>query len=616
MPRLPFSREHTRSLPVSPGVYVFYDERGRPVYVGKGADLRSRVRSYFTRSGDSRLVHRLLEDNAQAMDFVVTGSEKEALILENSLIKKHAPRFNVKLRDDKTYFSLRLDPEEPWPMLRVVRRRRRDNAWYFGPYPSAQACRRTIQYLSAVFPLRTCPDQVLNNRSRPCISYEIGRCTAPCVGYVDRREYMRLVERLVRFLKGRDREVLEELEGEMHQAAERLEFERAAELRDRLAHIRRTLESPKVSRRGGPDRDVIGLYEAREETVAGVLHVRDGHLTASATFHLRPPDAPPHLLGSLLGQFYGPHRTPPPEILLPVECVDAPLHRAVLQDLRGGAVRLHVPRKGEGLRLIHLARHNAELAAGRRREAEEELSRTLAALQQRLGLRHEPRRMECYDISHLGGSQVVGARAAFSGGRPEKALYRQYNLREVRRNDDFAAMEEVLRRRLGRGLREGDLPDLLVIDGGAAQLRRVMGVLRELQIDEVDAVGLAKARSPGRAGSTLAAHERVYLPDREAPVVLDPAAPETRLLQRIRDEAHRFAVTRSRRQRTTEGLRSALELVPGIGRRRAQALLHRFGSVKAVRNADPEDLAAVPGIPRSLALDLHQHLREHAPFVE
>ena len=612
MPRLPFEPESAASIPRCPGVYIFLDAKAKAVYVGKALMLRPRIRSYFKDSDETRPVARLLGPDTTWIDYIVTDSEREALVLENTLIKRHRPRLNIRLRDDKTYFSLRLDPEESWPRLTVVRRRPRDRALYFGPYTSAYACRRTIRYLGAVFPLRTCPDSVLHNRTRPCISYDIGRCVAPCVDLVDRETYGRLVQRVIRFLSGQDREVIEELEQEMHAAAERLEFERAAEFRDRLAHIRKTVESPVVVRKGSLDRDVVGLGAAGERSLLVVLHVRSGNLAASSTFTVRGPGGEEAVMDAFLGQFYSAGRPPPAEILIPRASPDLELHREVLREVAGRSVRIRVPERGEGRRLLELARRNAELCVLQHEERAGRDRDLLAALQERLALMRLPERIECYDISHLGGEHVVGSGVAFTTGRPDKARYRRYRLREVQRNDDFAALEEVVRRRLERGVRQDDLPDLMVIDGGRPQLDRVCRVFRELGVDGVDVVALAKAR---RGGSAVTSSERVVLADRDEPIILEPGRDEVgHLLQRVRDEAHRFALAYNRELRSRETIGSALEQVPGIGRAKAAALLRRFGGLQGVREAGVEALSETPGIPLSLARRVLAHLaREPDP---
>lgn len=600
MAGLPFDKEATAELPKTCGVYLFMDDKGKPLYVGKATDLRQRVRSYFGKT-DHRLVTSLIHEKAKRMDFIVTTSAKEALILENSLIKKHGPLLNIRLKDDATYFSLRLDLSEEWPRLRIVRKRKKDDAIYFGPYPSAHACRKTIQYLTTLFPSRTCPDAVLYNRTRPCLSHEIGRCAAPCVGLIERPDYMKVLADLTEFLKGNKTDIIDDIEGQMHAAAEALEFERAAELRDRLKHIQRTLEQPLVSRRGGPDRDILGLYEAAGEVSLAILHVRDGSLAASNTYAFKSLGrSADEILGAFLGQFYGEKRQPAGEILLPEECADPELHREVLEEALGSAVTLRVPERGEGLRLAKLAERNAELSHRRRDEEADRGAAAIASLQDRLNLENVPDRIECFDVSHLGGEQVVASCVSFRDARPEKEKYRHYKLKEVQRNDDFAAMEEVLGRRLRRGIKEDDLPDLVVIDGGKPQLQRVHFVFQQMGVVDVDLIGLAKARGD-KARTTMQRHERVWLPDAEAPIILEENAPETLLLARVRDEAHRFAITYQRRLRNKERIGSALEMVPGIGRRRSQALLERFGSVKVVRQATPEALTSVPGVTLELA---------------
>ena len=599
----PFDRRSVEEFPRVTGVYLFMDGQGRPVYVGKATDLRSRVRSYFGES-DGRLVSTLLAEKARTMDFIVTDSAKEALILENSLIKKHAPLLNIRLKDDATYFSLRLDLAEEWPRLRIVRKRKKDEALYFGPYPSARACRKTIQYLNAIFPLRTCRDAVLANRSRPCLDYEIGRCKAPCVDLITRSDYMELAGQVIDFLKGRNRGVLDELKREMEAAAANLEFERAAELRDRLRHVERTLEEPQVGRRGGPDRDVLGTHETGDELAIAVLSVRDGSLAATSSFVLkRLGREMDEMLAGFLGQFYGPGREPPEEVLLPAECADLELHREILEEIRGAAVRLRVPERGEGVRLLRLAEKNAAYAGARDQGEGSREEEALVALKERVGLQEIPLHMECYDVSHLQGSQVVASRVVFKEGKPDKSHYRHYRLKEVQRNDDFAAMKEVLGRRLSRGLSEDDLPDLIVIDGGRAQLGKVIEAMEELGVHGVEVIGLAKARGD-RARSTMARHERVYRPGEEVPLVLPDDAPETHLLARLRDEAHRFAINYGRRLRQKETIGTVLEMIPGVGPRKARALLETMGSVKAVRAATAAQLAEVPGITQALAKDI------------
>jgi excinuclease ABC subunit C len=607
--RLPFARESVERLPEAPGVYLFLDGAQRVLYVGKARDLRARVRTYFG-SGDDRLVGRLIHRSARTLDFVLTGDEREALLLENSLIKRERPRLNIRLTDDKTYFHLRLDRRAPWPRLVIVRRPRPDGALHFGPYTSAQACRRTIQFLSAVFPLRTCPDAVLHNRVRPCMLHEIGRCSAPCVGLVTAEAYAVLVERTLRFLSGQDAEVTAELRAEMEAAAARLDFERAAAIRDQLRAIEMTVDLPRAGRGGGPDRDVIGVHEAGREAVVAVLEIRDGLLRGSHHYRVRRLGGTDELLGAVLGQHYGPDRRPPAEILIPALAADLELHRGILEGMRGAAVQLRVPERGEGGRLLRLAEANAESRASRDAAGREEAGRVRSRLRELLRLAVDPSRIEGYDISHHGGEEVVGSQVTFVDGEPVRRHFRRYRLREVQRNDDFAAMAEVLVRRIRRGLRDGDLPDLILLDGGPPQLQRAMEVLGGHGAIDVELAALAKARPGGPVGRE-AQHERVWRPFQARPVILDLHSPEALLLLRIRDEAHRVAHAYGRERLRRGALSSVLELAPGIGRRRARALLAAFGSVSALRRAPLDALAGVPGMTRRGALDLQRWFAEN-----
>ena len=616
MPVLPFESSAVKEIPTRPGVYVFLDDKKKPLYVGKASNLRSRVRSYFSKSTDHRLVTAFIDRYATTMDYIVTDSEKDALLLENSMIKKHAPRFNIRLRDDKTYFSLRLDLKATWPWFTIVRRRKKeDNVLYFGPYTSALSCRRTLQFLNTLFPLRTCTDSVLENRTRPCLSYEIKRCVAPCVGYVERAEYMKIVEQAVMFMKGKNTELLTDLRQKMWVAAEGHDFESAALLRDRIQAIETTLDNPQVTKNVGAVFDAIGLYQAEDEVHLVVLHVRDGVLSASASFKFPAHHDTDALLASFLGQFYSGDRPVPQEIIMPEECVDMPLLGEVLGDVRGTAVKLVVPERGEKKKMLGLAERNAELAWLQHHEASAEVETTLAELQDRLDLVRLPRRIECFDISNLMGQQVVGSCVAFMDGRPDKQRYRRYRIKSVDGQDDFASMAEVVRRRVKRGLAEDDLPDLLVIDGGRGQLGAACEVVKELGV-ALDVVSLAKARSGQRVTNPLHEKERIFKPESEVPIVLEQSSAPMRLLVQLRDEAHRFAITYHRRLRTKSQIGTSLELIPGIGKQKARALLERFGSIKGVLAAADDDLSQVKGVTPGLVGRLREFFANQGNVAE
>jgi excinuclease ABC subunit C len=608
MPRVPFDDDAVSRLPAESGVYLFLDASAKPLYVGKAASLRSRVRSYLNRTDLRPFVPRIVE-RTKEIDYVVTGSTKDALLLENNLIKRFAPRYNIRLTDDKTYFSLRLDLAAEWPRLKIVRRRKEDGALYFGPYTSAAACRKTIQFLNTLIPVRTCPDSVLYNRTRPCLNHEIGRCVAPCVGLTTVEAYRELTDKVVRFLNGRDPEIADVVEREMEAASERLDFERAAELRDRLDDLKKTLERAAANQGGGAERDALATADAGREAVVAVLHARGSVLLGCDVFRVKKVGDAGEILSAFMGQYYAPGRPIPDEILLAETPPDVEDHAAALSDRRAG-VTVRTPERGEGVRLARLAQRNADLAAT---APDEEPPRAahLKSLRKLLDLVHVPERIECYDVSHLAGGEVVASGVSFTDGVADKARYRHYRLRDVKRNDDFAALEEVLRRRLTRGLSEGDLPDLVIIDGGRPQLRRVIEVFRELRVGTTDVVGFAKARSGDRATGALGVYERVVLPDRDEPVVLPQDSPELLLLVRIRDEAHRFAIEYGRRLRRKAATASVLELVPGVGPKLSRALLKEMGDLAAVKDASPDRLAAIPGMNAAKAAMIRRFFAEH-----
>jgi excinuclease ABC subunit C len=611
VPKTTFDDRGVGLLPTEPGVYVFLDEGEKPLYVGKAGDLRSRVRAYLAGT-DTRPFAPRLRQKAKTIDFVVTGTTKDALLLENSLIKRFAPRYNIRLRDDKTYFSLKLDPKEPWPRFRIVRKRKDDGAHYFGPYPSAAACRKTVRFLNTLYPMRTCPDSVLNNRERPCLDYEIGRCVAPCVGLTTVEAYAALVDKAARVLSGKEPDVAVAVEREMDAAAERLDFERAAELRDVLADLRTTVErAGKVVGRG-VERDVLAVAAAGDEAVVATLSLRGPVLIGAETRRVRNVGDGGEILSAFLGQYYGPGRPVPEQILLSETPPDLDDHVAVLSERRIGGVEIRTPERGEGLRWTRLAQRNADLSAARS-DVDEDANKKLAtALREALGLAHQPERIECYDVSHFSGGEAVASGVAFSDGLPDKTRYRRYRIREAAGGDDFASLEEVLRRRLRRGLSEGDLPDLVVVDGGRPQVRRVVAVFRELKVPATDVIGLAKARTGARAAARFGTFERVVLPDRDEPIILPQDSPELLYLARMRDEAHRFAIDYGRRRLRKKATTSALELAPGIGVKTARALLRAFGDLAAVKAASVEALAAAPGMTRARAEAVRRFFSERA----
>jgi excinuclease ABC subunit C len=648
-------RQKLDQLPPEPGCYLMKDRRGEVVYVGKAASLRSRVRSYFDRSGDDRFFIPLLDELLGDVEVIVTRSEKEAVLLENELIKKHRPRFNVRLRDDKDFIVLRLDTAHPYPRLEIVRARQRrdDGARYFGPYSSASSIRETLRVVNRWFQLRTCSDHVLERRKRPCILYQMGRCPAPCVYQIPVEEYRRGVEDAVAFLEGRESELLPRLEGRMKEAAAGLRFEEAARLRDQIQAVERSLEKQRVLMSDLADRDVLGLYREGPALVIQVLAMRGGKLQDSRAYPFSEQEFPDaEVLSSFLSLYY--ERNPvPDEVLVPAEPDEAAALTEVLSDRRGRGVRLLTPQRGAKADLIEVAARNAEQSYRSWRERDDRREEALAALARSLRLAREPRWMECYDISTFQGTLAVGSGVSFRDGEPDKANYRRYKIKgraerggspaeatpeRPLTQDDFAMLHEVVSRRLRRAIAEGAFPDLLVIDGGKGQLNAALAAAKDLGVPTrpqpgnegapfVEMVGLAKSRvldpvrpsgpsgrgrpAPGGAAALADAAEaaargfvaelarspeRVFLPGRKDPVVMRQNSAELFLLARLRDEAHRFAITFHRALRRTRNLTSVLEDIPGVGAGRRRALLRHFGSLKRVRQAGVDEIALVEGL--------------------
>ncbi len=613
----PSLEQRIEALPNQPGVYLMKDRGGRVIYVGKAVNLRHRVRSYFSRSSsDNRAFVALLDRVLADVETVVVKTEKEALLLENELIKKHRPRFNVQLRDDKNFLCLRLDPAHRFPRLETVRRPKRDGAKYFGPYASAASIRETLRVVNKYFQLRTCADHVLENRRRPCLLHQIGRCPAPCVFPIAPEDYRRNVDAVVLFLEGRSGPLLEQLRERMKAAAAKLEFEEAARLRDQVIALERSLERQAVATTLAVDQDVFGLYREADRICIYLLHVRGGRISGGQAHHFSSDFPDEELVASFVNQYYGDDNFLPPEILLPSVPDDPDALAELLTERRGERVRVTAPQRGEKVELVKLAGRNAERAFSERKRTRAEVEQVLERLKDRLQLGRLPRRMECFDISHHQGAALVASQVASLDTEPDRARYRHYKLRGVTGNDDFASMHEILTRRLQRGRAQGDLPDLIVVDGGKGQLASAQAALEDLGVEGVDLVALAKSRDldgPPGADAVEKSPERVFLVGRKDPVVLPQTSPELFALTRLRDEAHRFAITFQRKLSRRRGLQSALDEVPGVGEARRAALLRHFGSLERVREASIEELAEVDGLGPAVAERLHAFL--HAPRV-
>ncbi|MEE9202658.1 MAG: excinuclease ABC subunit UvrC [Dehalococcoidia bacterium] len=607
------AQEKLPALPQAPGVYWFKDAKGEVLYVGKAASLRSRVRSYFSPPSTlspkiERMMGRVVD-----LEFMVTDSEQEALILECNLIKRHRPRYNVRLKDDKSYPYLKIELQEKWPRIYSTRRWEQDGARYFGPFASARSVRQTLVVLRRLFPFRTCKRNITGADSRACLEYDIHRCIGPCVGAATEEEYRRVIRQVILFLEGRDRAVQRELRRRMEEASHKLAFERAAVLRDQIVAVEQVTQSQKISSTLRQDMDVVAMAGARDLAYVQVFFIRGGRLMGREPYVVEgaQDESPSDVMASFLQQFYGSSPTVPPLILLqhPVAQPDLPglpgLIEGWLRERRGGPVKLHVPRRGEKKGLVDMAAQNAHQGLEHYRitqlGAADALASALYQLQQALNLPRLPQRVEGYDISNIQGAWAVGGMVVFEHGRPRPAHYRRFRIRSQDTPDDYAMLREMLRRRLGRGegfTGEGPwqtLPDLVLIDGGKGHLSTALAVMAGAGV-KVPVAALAKEE------------EQVFVPGSPQPLPLAPSSPALLLLQRIRDEAHRFALSYHIRTRRRSAMASALDSVPGIGPRRRRELLRRFGSVRAIREATPEDIAATPGLNPRLARLLKQSL--------
>jgi len=595
------------------------DADGAVIYVGKAVNLRNRVRSYFTRNTDSRAFIPLLDELVGDLDTVLVGNEKEALLLENELIKKHKPRFNVQLRDDKNFICLRLATNQPYPRLEVVRRFKKDGARYFGPYSSASSIRETLRIINRYFQLRTCSDHALENRRRPCILYQINRCPAPCVYPISEEAYAKSVEEVILFLEGKAGELVEALRMRMKAAAAGLRFEEAARVRDQLFAIERSLERQKIAITEPLDQDVFSLYREGDRLLIYALYVRRGRITGGQGFPFSGQEFPDdELLASFINLYYDNENFVPKEVLLPAEPEGISALADLLSDRKGEKVRVLVPRRGEKLELVKMSQRNAEQAFQDRKRTKEETGAILENLKERLHLARVPKRIECYDISHFQGATIVASQVAVTDGELDKSRYRHFKIKSIAGQDDFASMHEVISRRLARGVREGDLPDLIVIDGGKGQLASAQAAMRDLGVTGVEMVALAKSRELDEGGSEDEANrspERLFLVNRKDPLVLKQNSAELFLLTRIRDEAHRFAITFQQRLMRRRNFRSVLEDIPGVGEGRKRALLRHFGSLKRVRAASIEELSEVEGLGSAVAEQIHAFLHGDAHKV-
>jgi excinuclease ABC subunit C len=592
-----------RSLTHRPGVYRMLDAQHRVIYVGKARDLRKRVSSYFNRSRMAAKTAAMMEQVAR-VEVTVVNTEAEALVLEYNLIKQHKPRFNVLLRDDKSYPYIYASTDHPYPRLRFHRGARKGKGRYFGPYPSTRAVRQTLNELQKLFMIRNCTDSFFNNRTRPCLQHQIKRCTAPCVGIVDQAQYRKDVDAAIQFLEGRNDRVVNSFVERMEAASAAQEYEQAARYRDQIAKLKAVEARQFVKRGDRNDVDILGFASNGAIHCVTVMFVRNGSIVGSRDYFPRLPGETDksRLLNGFVGQYYL-GRAAPAEILLDVPIDDAPVLESELSVRAGHKVAIRTRVRGDRARWLTMARTNAEQGLNLKVASNATIRRQFAALGEILDLEEAPRRIECFDVSHTSGEATVASCVVFNTAGPVKSDYRRFNLKPDSAGDDYAAMSEALRRRYERVSKgEVPMPDVLFVDGGKGQLAGAMKVLETLELDWLTVVGVAKgrARRPGA--------ERLFRPGSDKAMQLPPDSPALLLIQQIRDEAHRFAITGHRQRRAKARRQSPLEQIPGLGPKKRRELLRQFGGLQGVVSAGIDDLVKVRGIGRSLAETIYNEL--------
>lgn len=603
--------EQLKALPHKPGVYLFRDASRNVLYVGKAANLHHRLRAYFAPVSSLPPKLQRMMPRVTDFEFLVTDSEQEALILECNLIKKHRPRFNVRLKDDKTYPYLKITIDDEWPRVYITRRVEKDGSRYFGPFASASSVRTTLELLNRLFLFRTCRKEITRADRRPCLEYDIHRCAGPCVGAISSEDYRDIVRQVVMFLEGKQETVLKGLERRMRLASAQLDFERAAVLRDQITAVQAVTERQKISSAARGDQDVIAIAQNRDHAYVEVFFIRKGKLIERDHFILQGTrdEAPGQIMRSFLNQFYDSAAYVPPSILLQHLPDDNAIVRSRLEQKRGGRVALVVPQRGEKKRLTDMVAENArqglEQLLVKWLAEPDTLAAALDELQRGLDLPHVPRRVETYDVSDIQGTSAVGSMVVFQDGQPKPSDYRRFRIKAVEGADDYAMIQEVLRRRFKRATgKEGEaakdvwaaMPDLVLIDGGRGHLSSARSVMNEMGVGSVPVAALAKER------------EELFRPGIARPIVLPRTSAALYVVQRMRDEAHRFALGYHQRVRRSKAVASALDNVPGIGPKRKRALLRTFGSVRAIKDAPVDQVAAVVGMTRSLAERVKEYL--------
>jgi len=597
--------EQLRTLPAKPGVYLFKDKDGKVIYVGKAANLNSRVRSYFGAPSNLPPKIQQLVSRIQDFEFVVTNSEQEALILECNMIKKHTPKYNASLKDNKTFPYLRIDINEDWPRVCITRRVQKDGARYFGPFASAGSVRKTLGLIEKIFPFRSCSKRIEGKDKRPCLDYYIRRCLGPCIGAVEKQEYRELVNEVVLFLQGKQELILRELNANMKAAAQQLQFERAALLRDQIKAIEEVIEGQRIAVKLKGEKDVIGLAQNEEQACVELFSIRNSKLVGQDHFIMEgiQGESARQIMTSFVKQYYASASYIPPLILLQHPVDEPQMLSEWLGQQRNGKVKLQVPQRGAKKKLVDTAAENAAqgLQIAQVKEMKAEVIKSgLQELKDRLHLPKLPRRIECYDVSNIQGALAVSSMVVLEEGRPKPAHYRRFRIKTVAGADDYAMIQETLRRRFRRGLTaEGAwaiAPDLVLIDGGKGQLNAALEVRQGLGLESIPIASLAKE------------NEEVFMPGHSQPVRIAKDSPALHILQRARDEAHRFAISYHRRLRHKEVTASALDNIPGIGPKRKKALLKKFGSIEAIKETSLEELSQTEGMTLAVAKKVKEFL--------
>jgi excinuclease ABC subunit C len=598
--------EQIKGLPSSPGVYLFKDTRGNILYVGKAVNLKHRVGSYF--GTGQKLAPKLgrMVSKIADLEYFVTASEQEALILELNLIKRHHPRYNVRLKDDKTFPYLKIDLAEDWPRVHITRRLEENGGRYFGPFASARSIRQTLKLLKGLFPFRSCSRTITGNDARPCLEYHIGNCLAPCIGAVSRQEYAEVIRQVILFLEGKQERVVKRLKAQMEQASENMDYEKAARLRDQIQAVEQVVEGQRIAARVKGEQDVIAFKGDKDQAYVQVFFIRGGKLIGRESFLLQgtSDETPGQIMSSFIKQFYASSPHIPPLLLLQHPVEDMAMLQDWLSAKRGSRVKVQVPRRGNKKQLVNTVAENArqglEQFKIKQFASPKALSAALEEIKKELNLPRLPNRIEGYDISDIQGAAAVGSLVVFEEGRPRPGHYRRFRIKTVSGVDDYAMMGEVLKRRFKRSEDASSswavTPDLVLIDGGRGQLSAALAAMREVGAEDIPAAGLAKE------------NEEIFIPGRSKPVVLPRSSPGLQLLQRLRDEAHRFALGYHQRLRKKQTFASALDSIPGIGPKRRRALIRQFGSVKAIKEASVEELASVKGITKGLAEKIREYL--------